>query len=808
MNLKSIFLTLSIKMQIFIIISALNTFCFIVIISFCGTFVYEMLKDEYKQKKLYFYDKYEEYVESCFYFQNYYLLQYEEIIKKFQKQIWKHHNSFDKFLIKSNFKLPNDFITYIGNEPTNLINLTEKKSNFEDIYIMNDFCFLNNTSFCLEMYKKFLLHQVLFMPMEFYHIMNDFFRMPMHEVPLMTSPLYIYFNLNSILSFNPSRIINHIKQIFPNISDFDPLDYNKSIIYQYNKSFTDINNIYEFIKENNSSIFLHMFNNIINEILHSEEYSKIIQGDINSYYEFTKKTTGYFSRINYSSSLFYIICNNDDLFQVYVESTIVENYLYFMNSKLLNFVNINFIPLFNYNNTLISSELCILFLLKQYNYFIDSNKLDKLYEKIKRGKTKIEECFIDPNILNKQLEIKDILNLNLSTFYLIPDININKGIINLKNFPYYLMKYTYPNYNALKEFKSDYLFIDQVNYYLFAPFIDPIKFSNLFLQISENCFYLLILIIAYIWYFCFIINMIIFLIVIKQLVEPFKNLKIAVESNSISDENVFKYKYDKIINELFLSCKELLTGKIEVDYNGYLMENFNILSILKEKDIDNNKYKKNLIINNDIINKLIVEQNNMLDFSKNIKINENINESPRNEIKQIKNESLNLISFNSNPIFNHDNIENKNKKNLIKDNLNLDDINEIKYSISFHKNKEEIEREDRKPYKKLYKITEYISYLQNKKEQNYFYVNNNTISNEKNATISRNMKKSLKINLKWKKNIKNNDNEEIAVNMLGHKNISYLWYMEAKLKKNKSLNFTIGNNYEGLFVDNNMHYQD
>ena len=70
------------------------------------------------------------------------------------------------------------------------------------------------------------------------------------------------------------------------------------------------------------------------------------------------------------------------------------------------------------------------------------------------------------------------------------------------------------------------------------------------------------------------------------------------------------------------------------------------------------------------------------------------------------------------------------------------------------------------------------------------------------------MKKSLKINLKWKKDIKNNDNEEIAVNMLGHKNISYLWYMEAKLKKNKSLNFTIGNNYEGLFVDNNMHYQD
>ena len=68
----------------------------------------------------------------------------------------------------------------------------------------------------------------------------------------------------------------------------------------------------------------------------------------------------------------------------------------------------------------------------------------------------------------------------------------------------------------------------------------------------------------------------------------------------------------------------------------------------------------------------------------------------------------------------------------------------------------------------------------------------------------------MKINHKWKKYIKksssrNIEEEEISINMIDNKNISYLWYMEAKKKKNKCLNYKVGNDYEGLFIEYNLY---
>ena len=41
--------------------------------------------------------------------------------------------------------------------------------------------------------------------------------------------------------------------------------------------------------------------------------------------------------------------------------------------------------------------------------------------------------------------------------------------------------------------------------------------------------------------------------------------------------------------------------------------------------------------------------------------------------------------------------------------------------------------------------------------------------------------------------------------MINNKNITYLWYMEAKKKKNKSINYKIGDNYQELFMDDNTY---
>ena len=52
-----------------------------------------------------------------------------------------------------------------------------------------------------------------------------------------------------------------------------------------------------------------------------------------------------------------------------------------------------------------------------------------------------------------------------------------------------------------------------------------------------------------------------------------------------------------------MTCKELLTGQIDNSENG--LKNFNILGKEKDSKIDKNIYKKNLIINNEIMQELI-----------------------------------------------------------------------------------------------------------------------------------------------------------------------------------------------------------
>ena len=93
MSLASRFLNLSMKEQICITIIALTLFCICVILIVCCSLIYEILDKDYEQKKLYFYKRYKEYIESVFYFQSFYLMQYEEIIHRMQKQTWRMEQS-------------------------------------------------------------------------------------------------------------------------------------------------------------------------------------------------------------------------------------------------------------------------------------------------------------------------------------------------------------------------------------------------------------------------------------------------------------------------------------------------------------------------------------------------------------------------------------------------------------------------------------------------------------------------------------------------------------------------------------------
>jgi len=197
-----------------------------------------------------------------------------------------------------------------------------------------------------------------------------------------------------------------------------------------------------------------------------------------------------------------------------------------MNNKLSSFIDLYFIPLYSENNTIISLDLSILFSLKQVGFQITQKEVDKLYEKIIKGKSKIQDCIKDFELLENKLEINHIFSLNHSFFILVSNSSINQGILKFDNSNYYyFMKYSYPNFNTLIEFKPEFFYKNQINFYAFSSLKVLQKYSNLLLQISSNCFNLFILIIVYIWFFCLFTNIIIFNKVNKQLIEPIKKLQ-------------------------------------------------------------------------------------------------------------------------------------------------------------------------------------------------------------------------------------------------------------------------------------------
>ena len=101
--------------------------------------------------------------------------------------------------------------------------------------------------------------------------------------------------------------------------------------------------------------------------------------------------------------------------------------------------------------------------------------MNETFNKMHKGESGIDECFYDKKILDSK--IKEIFKTNITHFLTIPN-KIHQGLINL-NEPYYFMKYSFPNLNPLKEFLSDYLYIDQIDFYLFAPFKNLSNIPNI-----------------------------------------------------------------------------------------------------------------------------------------------------------------------------------------------------------------------------------------------------------------------------------------------------------------------------------------
>ena len=797
MSLSSRFLNLSIKEQILITIIALTLFCILAILIICCSLIYEILKKDYEQKKIYFYKRYKEYIESTFYFQNFYLMQYEEIIHRMQKQSWRMQQSVSIYRSSSPLKPFTDYVEnvkFIYDELQNNFTYLDSyiKKDSPDFYVIT-FTELESKKSFVQLFSLFFYQT--FSNSIISHDIYDNFRIPGYGVPIIDNPLFYNLNYSTIFCFNHSKISNKIKEIkLEADNEKNSLEsiFNTTLDYKINQFLNKTESYMKYIT-NKLDIFGQIFEKFQNEI---KSYSKEIFSNEEIIHEYSNLLSVYNSGIDYENNSITILSSDmENFLNFYIfEMSTIPDILFFLINKLSYSLDIDFIPLNINNNKILSKDLCSIFKIKQIflsqnNFHFNDKDMHRdnhrdmerdMDRDINEMESDLKNCFINFDLINEQEEIKDIFDIDFENFMENTNL-IFQGIFNIipdnSDFPFFIMKYSYPNYNTLREFQSEYLFSSQVNFYSFAPIKAAQKYVDHIYQVTQNIFFFIVLVIVYSWLICLFVNLMIFFKFVQRWIEPFDKLQEALESNNIKDENIFKYEYDDIINELFLTCKELLTGQIDNNDNG--IKSFNILSKEKNKKklIDKNRYKKNYIINNEIMEELVSNQEKMLDFTKNVKINE---------------------PNNINTIITHKKNQNKKKENKANE-------NKINKNINNNKNPEkEKNKENNEAYVNLFKISEFLNYYRSKLESNtIIYENDDNDESKMSKLLSKNTK-SINSSI-LNKNNEANDNDYI--NMLDETNISYMWYMETK-KKYKNFNYNLSSDYKELFTEFNDSYKN
>ena len=767
MSIHSRFLTLSIKEQVCLTIFLLTVFSVLVILCLPCSFSYEILREDYKKKKRFFYNEYKEYIEACFYYQGYNLLKYEEIIKRMLKEADKYSTRGGLFEYKTDFKEE-----YNDQFPVRDLFYNESKEDENRTDILYFYCFNEDKDRCKEVKESLKNKYESLYSLIFTTDVYNRFRLPELDIPIVDKAIAVNINESFMFCFDKKVMMDNLGLDFEKIAS-DTIDYVSRTLEGYvNDEYFLYDNLYQ---KAELEVFTYGINYRLDETLTPEERKEIIR-------EFAKEIVGYHSSVQFTNDKSRVLSYDyyGDQIYYYIEMYMEAEFLLLVHQALSIDLNIHFVPLFSHNNTILLPDICVFFMMRQTHDIFKDEKLYELYDKIIRGNSTIKECFYDKDYYEKQKIITEIFDEVGSPFLDITN-KINQGIYKLPNGePLYFMKYSFPNFNLLKNFKSDHLIMDPLNFYLFSSFKEPEEFADYIWAQHKNLFYLIIILIVYIWVICFLINMLIFYKVIKQITEPIYKLQEAIEANNVKDENVFKYEYDDIINELFITCKELITRQIDTRNNTKYSKQFNILNSGNDKNsvIDKSKYEKNLIINNDIMNELINEQQNMNDLSENIDTNTELDEDLVDKEEK------------------HGNLEKEENKQ--KDDKNINDNND-KFKNIVNQNKIE-EENDKESYKSLFRLAEYLYYYRCKNEDNIITVN---------TAITDESKKSNKMKMnKVKKKISKIQSiyeveENISINMFKDKDITYLWYMEMKKRKNKSFNYQVSDDYEELFMDFN-----
>ena len=837
MNFKQKFLTLSIRHQISIVIVILSIICLLSILALFSLFANIIVIIQSRKRKEYFYQQYYNVLNSEIEFHTFLLYQYEQFVKTFNNQIYFYGLSM------------NDLYDTLIDIKNNIVKFYEETT--EDDYNYSQSLPIENQTFFVHSFANdiYLDTVVIFLlSLTHYSICNQLnatknFRIPFlgSNIRILNEYVFVHLSKKSLFSMNRTRI----KEI-EEISHGNFSEYYENLINKYFKKYRNFMNDFkkgelpfmDIIYKDKYDLFA----NYINETYLRLNYNNNVRA-------YLDEISYNFQFIDYSTEKTFLTDNgNKDKVSFLEENTIIHDYLntIFMSAKSVS--NFDIIPIFPENNTIMSPNLCYSFLYKQMifiNLTVDENvfsqeKLNEIYNKLKKGVSNIGDCILDKKYnFDTGQNAYDILNIKFQKFYSIKntrEFTLFKLSDTSFGNTFFCTKLTFPDFPSMLIFKPTFFTLDQLNLYSFQPLTEVKHYEENINDFYSYCQYLIILCLLYLWL------IIIFYLIFRlkklfiEVIDPINNLVNVINNLEIKEENTLKYESDDSINELFKLCNELLLGK----YKQKMIHDSEMGGDVSKYENKNLNDYNNLKINIKLIEEMIENKNEynikgdeIIDFKINTylkkrKAIENNNIQLNNNLRQsTKLKTNNILPYNSLDMIN--NIQTSIKKtrsinqtlSILNKKMSFDINLMKKYEniISLQEKTEEdiLELEILFNYKNLYDIIDLVFNYELK--DNIFISKNNKLLYESNIhnynryhkiRIKRKLTSNKleydekKIKKDTKNEIKNENNDKISVNdneindgskikiedfdksvisAYDTKNIFFIWYEEVKYFK-------------------------
>ena len=759
MSLIERFLKLPLKFQINLSLIFILLITIILVFSFSEALIlmnYSYIKSERKE---YFLNMEQSLIENDINFINICLLQYENIIKLFNSQIYHYLNNetivqdfYEKNKIPLN--LSRNKIVVIKNK-SDLDNYPEYNESIPDnekkVYI---YCGAKESGICRKIIDLIRANALIYLYL--YKGIREF-KIPFYGRQRLMNEYSLFFKkYSTFISINNTKMKDYmsddgdIDEMLDLINSLSKNDYN------FNKRFFD-----EYIK--NNIITMELMYNKIYYIF--DDYKLLNDTYVKENYIMDKSI--YFQTLEYTSDITYFDNTwNISKARITGANSVIPNSLGWILLNIYKKLDIVVLPINNFSKKLFSKNLCYFFIYKQYYYLLNKNdissqdKLEEIINSINNDEniSDIKVCKLD-NYFN---DISEYININNEFFYYydlknIYDSYLYKLFKSDSRSYLFEMKSSFPNFESLKLFSPDFFTFSQIDFYSFSFGSNLSRIISSSEEFITNVNYFIIIVLWFFWIIIIIIFIIIILIVIPTITNPIVRLTQIINLNDSKNENIFEYKLDDDINKFFSLCKNLINGEM---INNELKLN----EILEDQDLFDNSANNNMIINNKMILELIENQKCINDNNKNIFLfkegnaNENKRDKSNNKLAKIRNRNFNefdnndvikLISVNDEEIYSQ---KNSKKSKEIKEE------NEELYSKL---DEDDLEANNLKLYEDLIKITDFVFYGKEKEK-----LNKNKKNLDKSSSVSKKSKPENSIKI-----------------IKGFENITYYWYMTEKVNR-------------------------